>query len=312
MTTQYMIAYGGAEIDFTDEEFSKIENNDFLGIWSVFHKKTQDQFRKENINFQPKENDLIKNGIIHINSVLTPEDISKIKQDWSKNFSPIRMLRDTDTPVIVNDNERRDNHYSVVNHSARDEYHNDICQFLEKAINENVKDIVDSYFESNFSICYAIFSEAFPDLEPITSFRWHKDYGPDCQTHMMIYLDDAAETGGRTEFINYSDSRLIDETGYDPNNFKNRVKNIKEILGSVNIISPQPKAGDAIIFNATRVYHSGVHPKNNSRKAIILALQPDFLPWQKSVNRLLFLKYPMGRNISQENPFHPYYLAVSG
>lgn len=311
MTTQYMIAYGGAEIDFTDEEFSKIESNDVLGIWSVFHKKTQDQFRKENINFQPKENDLIKNGIIHINSVLSPKDISKLKQDWNKNLSPVRMLRETDRVVIVDDNEHRDNHYSVVNHSVKDEYHNNIFRILEKAINENVTKIMTDYFHSNFSICCAIFSEAFPDSDPITSFRWHKDYGPDCQTHMMIYLDDAAETGGRTDFINYNDSRRIDETGYDPNNFKGRVKNIKEILDDVNIISPQPKAGDALIFNATRIYHLGVHPKQNSRKVIILVFQPDFLPWQKSVNRFLFLKNPMGRNMSQENPFHPYFLAVS-
>lgn len=310
MTTQYMIAYDHAEIDFTDEEFSKIESNDFLGMWNVFHKKVQLQFKRENIDFEQKTNDLKNNGIMHIENHLKIEEILNFKEKWGEIFSRIRMLRNADSPILLGDDEFSENEYSVVNHSAKDEHHETVISFLKKIINDDITKIVNDYFESNFSICYAIFSETFPDPNPITSFRWHKDYGPDCQTHMMIYLDDAAETGGRTEFLNYDDSRRIDATGHDPNNFQGRVENILEILDDVNVISPQPKIGDIVIFNATRVYHSGIHPINKSRKAIILALQPDFLPWDKSVNRTLFLKYPMGRNISQENPFHPYYLAV--
>lgn len=309
MTIQYMIAYDGAEIDFTDDEFSKIENNDFLGMWAVFHKKTQYQFRKENENFEPKMNDLKKNGVIYIKNSLNLKELLNFREAWGEKLSKIRISKNADAPVLLDD-ESNENEYSVRNHSVKEEYHDEVYAFLDKVINDDITKIINDYFESNFSICYAIFSEAFPDLDPITSFRWHKDYGPECQTHMMIYLDDAAETGGRTEFINYDDSRRIDATGYDPNNLKDRVKNIQEILNDINVISPQPKIGDIVIFNATRIYHSGIHPTNKSRKAIILALQPDFLPWKKSVNRILFLKHPMGRNISQENPFHPYYLAV--
>ncbi|WP_232302770.1 hypothetical protein, partial [Elstera litoralis] len=64
-----------------------------------------------------------------------------------------------------------------------------VNRIIASVMNEHTTEIIRDYFEAHFSISCAIFSEAFPDADPITSFRWHKDYGPSCQTHIMVYLD---------------------------------------------------------------------------------------------------------------------------
>lgn len=305
MPSATIVSVNGQPIAFSEEEIQKLNTRDSVEVWNVFHAACK-RFYK--YNSKKNKNTLKKEGVDHIKSLLKPKDVKDFKKIWEENLQPVYMDRNENSGITVGADSNKK--YSVVNYQITPESIGFVTGIIPKILNNKITAYLEDYFESHFSISLILFAEAFPDPEPITSFRWHRDVGPLSQTHIMVYLDGAEETGGRTDFINYADSQKLEEAGYTPGKPKDRRLSIKDISDEIEIISPKPEAGDALIFNATRIFHCGVHPIRHTRKVMFLILRPDFRHWAEASATEPVFGFPTGRDIELVNPFIPYFRTV--
>lgn len=304
MTTYAVISVNEEIINFTSQEISDMETNESWKVWAVYYEACKRHY-KENIQL-PKD-DLSEKGVMHFENILSAEDVLELKTQWEQDFKILKLARNEKgiEPVVTKKNKE----YSVQTYTIKPQNVPTISKIIGKTLNYKVTKSLENYFQSYFSIHHALFSEASPDPEPITSFRWHRDGGPQTQTHVMIYLDDAEETGGRTEFLSYQDTDKAIDAGYHPI-ITERVRDITEICPDLTVIRPKPKAGDILIFNASRVYHCGIHPTKKTRKVMTLVLQPDFLPWHQVSGITGIFSHPVGTDLRAHDPFTRYYKLI--
>lgn len=302
MPKAYVVSVKGETVYFSQDEIEALNSLDASRVWSVF----QDLCKKKYpFSIKNTDNELKKNGIEHLKLVISKENIEKLKNEWENFFVPIIFQRDQTNNVLAQDGKHQE--YSVRNYTIPEHSLEIVQEIVGSIFSQLIVQKLENYLESFFSISHIIFSETFPDPHPITSFRWHCDFGPMSQTHIMLYLDDAEITGGKTEFINYEDSKKIIETGQGFLPMADRQLSIKNMCSEANVISPNPKAGDILIFNASQVYHCGIHPTSRSRKVLTIVLQSSLVPWQEALSHHNILAFPGGRSLIDENPFFPYY-----
>lgn len=302
----YSIQVDGKPVQFSAEEIQIISNGEGKEIWDVFYSACKREF---NYVVDGEPDYLKKNGIEYIPNVLKKKDISALKIAWATGFKPFYIERNNEKLNILKN--KTENAYSVRNFSVPSEKINLTRRVISQVLTLSLTKKIEAFYESHFSINHVLFSEAFPDPEPLTSFRWHSDGGPASQLHIMVYLDGYEETGGRTEFLSYQDTQSIRMAGYDSEHHANRTTDIKKILPNVDIISPEPRAGDILIFNATQVLHQGIHPTRKTRKVMTLVIQPDLKPWPKSLSLSEIFSVPLGRFLLSTNPFFPYFVPVT-
>jgi ectoine hydroxylase-related dioxygenase (phytanoyl-CoA dioxygenase family) len=302
MPKAYVVSVRGETIYFSQDEIEALNSLDVSRVWSVFQNLCK---KKYPFPIRNTDNELKKNGIEHLKSVISRDSIEKLKREWENFFVPIIFERNSTNNILAKDNNSQE--YSVRNYVINERSLAIVQEIIRNLFSEIIVQKLENYLESFFSISHIMFSETFPDPDPITSFRWHCDFGPVSQTHIMLYLDDAEITGGKTEFINYEDSKKIIETGQGFLPMADRQLSIKNMYSDANVISPNPKAGDILIFNATQVYHCGIHPTSRSRKILTIVLQSSLVPWKEALSHHNILAFPGGRSLIDENPFFPYY-----
>lgn len=300
MANECVVFFKNQIVTFRPDEIEDISSRSREKVWNVFT-NTSKNFYSKNNNFG--KNDLKTQGFEFIKAALSKEDVLALKKEWNDHFIPWKISRDSDTLNLAK--EEKDS-YSVVNYQVAIRSLPLISEIVIKILNPKITTKIENYLESHFAISHVMFAEAFPDAAPITSFRWHYDVGPSSQTHIMVYLDDADETGGRTEFLNYDDSQKIRDSGYNPIVASERLLDITDIDPSVEVIKPSPEVGDMIIFNATKIYHCGIHPTKKTRKVVFIILHSDFAPWTETAHERNIFNYPVGRFIYNENPFFTY------
>lgn len=295
MSQRYCIAVNNKIIQFTEEENNLITSNEGGNMWNAFYNACKREF----IYFNDINKDYLKkNGVEHIKNVLTNDEVIQFKQIWEKNFSPLYISRNNQETQVIEENDPQK--YSVKSFLINGNSVSFVMGIISKILTLSLTKKIEAFYDSHFSINHILFSEALPDSQPLTSFRWHCDGGPDTQLHIMVYLDSYEETEGRTEFLNYNDTQKAIKKGYDLSNPDVRTTRITDFLPTAKIISPKPAAGDILIFNATR----------KSRKVMTLIIQPDFLPWAHSIAPENLFTSPVGRYLLKVNPFFPYYKVV--
>lgn len=302
MSDSWILEINGAEVPLNEEEVGILNSLDNQKCWDLFDLISKRYYPGPKDN---SPNTLAEIGFQHLKNILSAEEVHQLKSEWEEKFQPIQIVRDSEKNEVLSGTDKQA--YSVTAYAMHPESVSLVSNVIIKVLNSDFTQYLEQYFQSYFSISHVLFTEALPDNEPITSFRWHMDVGPNQQTHVMIYLDGTEETGGRTEFLNYKDSRKVDEAGYKSNQLKDRKMDIFDIISNANIVAPEPEAGDILVFNATRVYHKGIHPNRKSRKVMFLILKPDARPWYQTVSEEPIFGDPCGRDLYSLNPFYPYF-----
>ncbi len=302
----YSIELDGKPIQFSNEEIEIISSQESKQGWDVFYSACKREFSYV-VDIEPDY--LKKNGVEYVPDVLKRKDIGALKIAWETSFKPLYIERNNEEMNVMK--QKNDRTYSVRNFAVDPAKVPLIIKTISQVLTLSLTKKIEAYYGSHFSINHVLFSEAFPDPEPLTSFRWHSDGGPASQLHIMVYLDSYEDTGSKTEFLSYDDTQKIKLAGYNSENHAGRTTNIKEYLNSVEIISPEPKAGDILIFNATQILHKGVHPTRKSRKVMTLVIQPDFKPWPKLLDPSEIFSAGLGRVLSYTNPFFRYLVPIT-
>lgn len=119
------------------------------------------------------------------------------------------------------------------------------------------------------------------------SFLWHCDRGPSAHLKLIVYLDDSAEHGGNTEFLDLEASEALTRIGYLYGPTATRSADLTRLLAPEGIAyrpESRPMApGDGILFQPTKILHRGVSPTRGHRTALTLCLIPSVVPWQRAL-----------------------------
>ncbi len=293
------------KIEISDAEAECFLQQDIRGVWAIFYEKCREKYLKKNPNIERLESDLYRNGVEHIASVLSDKDVTLVRSiiENSSVFHTFPRSSGSNVTEEADVNVTYTAQHIEINAEAKIKIYPLLYRILN---NETVKKI-ESLMQSYFAIDHIFFSRTYPDADPIVSFRWHRDAGPKFQTHIMVYLSDSEETGGRTEFINYHYSGCVELSGYAGNkNIERRATDLKYIVPDMEVIAPKPRAGDIIIFNATQIYHQGIHPNTGYRDVMFIILRPDMMSWSKSVDLKKVFSHPRGLALFSQNPFSNY------
>jgi hypothetical protein len=149
---------------------------------------------------------------------------------------------------------------------------------------------IREYFGSEYLVhWFTVSATPASSSPPSVSFRWHCDKGPRDHLKLIVFLNDVEEHGGGTAFLNRADSEAVAESGYLFGRAKKRALDTAS-LGAIcgKHLSPieiYPAAGDAVLFEPSRIVHSGITPRHGIRYALTLCLLPSPLDWKQSLAR---------------------------
>ncbi len=181
--------------------------------------------------------------------------------------------------------------------------------FIVKALNMSVVSAVEAALQSHFYVNHFMISRTLPTKNPSGSFTWHRDTAPASQIHIMYYLTDSGEKGefGSTDFLPLKATQEVEaKSAYNFRDMKSRVLDLAEICPDKDLLDqierPVMRAGDAIIFSAPQVLHSGVAPVSLQRDAVLLVLQPSLAPWKQQLEQA-GLEFMMSRVFGHFNLF---------
>ena len=143
---------------------------------------------------------------------------------------------------------------------------------------------IAAYFRSEYLVHWSALSLNHPAEEQSSvSFRWHCDKGPSAHLKLIVYLNPTGEHGGNTEFINRADTDAVARQGYLFGWSKSRTDDI----GRLSRLAGRPlgsemrerDAGEAVLFQPSRVLHRGVSPTRGARLTATLCILPSPVPW---------------------------------
>ena len=159
---------------------------------------------------------------------------------------------------------------------------------LPRILNETVTAALERYFGSYFRIDFVQMYRTFPVAEAKASFHWHRDLAPMAQILIMVYLTDSGAHSGSTSFLDLEQTRAAAQAGYSFPNLDERIAEIDKVFAACDrppaVNRPELAAGDAVAFAAPRVLHRGNSPETGFRDALLLILQPSFVPWSWDID----------------------------
>jgi hypothetical protein len=171
----------------------------------------------------------------------------------------------------------------------------------------NVERVLESYFRSYFRLDHCTLYRTHPVSVSQGSFLWHRDLAPMGQVHIMLYLTDAGEESGSTEFLDLADTRRMAESGYAFADIDHRLDDLGPLLKPgdppLDIIRPRPAAGGGIMFAASRCLHRGRVPKRAFRDVFLLVLLPSTIPWRTDAEDFGVTLVSADRQTYLTNPF---------
>ncbi len=142
---------------------------------------------------------------------------------------------------------------------------------------------ITGWFASRYLIYWWVLGRAMPGRKAERSFLWHCDKGPSRHLKLLVYLNPTAAHGGGTEFLDRPATDAFAETGYI---FGPTAKRSSDLAGLARAhgIAFQPirftlAAGEAILFQPSRVLHKGLLPERAERWVLAFCLLPSPVPW---------------------------------
>jgi hypothetical protein len=141
------------------------------------------------------------------------------------------------------------------------------------------------YFNSEYLLHWVNFSVTRQAREQESvSFRWHCDKGPSAHLKLIVYLNPTGEHGGNTEFIDLADSEAVARHGYLFGWSKSRssdIRHLSRIAGRDLTCHASPlQAGQAVLFQPSRVLHRGLSPDRGDRLVMTLCILPSPVHWK--------------------------------
>lgn len=146
------------------------------------------------------------------------------------------------------------------------------------------------YFRSEYLVHWFALSVTAPSREPASvSFRWHCDKGPTSHLKLLVYLNGVEAHGGGTAFVGLDDTQAVARTGYLFARGRKRTGSLAELSAmagrELHAYEHLPHAGDAVLFQPSRVMHSGITPSTGDRVVLTLCLLPSPMPWRQALAR---------------------------
>jgi len=148
--------------------------------------------------------------------------------------------------------------------------------------------IIEDYLGCFFRIDHLQVMRTQFSRDPEISFRWHRDFEPAAQLHVVLYLTESGELDANTIFTTIADSRRCAKLGYAYPLNVDRVKNINAWIPEgepgVILVCPHLMPGDAAIFAASRILHRGQIPKRWDRDVVLFNILPSLTPWRQELS----------------------------
>src|SRR5690606_40431530 len=118
----------------------------------------------------------------------------------------------------------------------------------------------------------------------IVAFKWHCDKGPSSHLKLIVYLNPTREHGGNTEFMDVEDTAAVARRGYLFGWSKTRtddVAHLSRLAGRpLGTELRERAAGEAVLFQPSRLLHRGISPTRGDRLAATLCLLRSPADWQ--------------------------------
>lgn len=147
------------------------------------------------------------------------------------------------------------------------------------------------FFGSEYFIYWCTLSRTAPQTEgpASVSFMWHCDRGPRAHLKLLVYLNDYSEHGGGTSYLDLEASDAVARTGYMFARGKRRTGSLAELSKMagrpLTAYEHLPRAGDAVLFQPSRVLHRGITPTLGPRYVLTLCLLPSPVGWTQALDR---------------------------
>lgn len=146
------------------------------------------------------------------------------------------------------------------------------------------------FFGSEYFAYWYTLSSTTPVEGPATvSFMWHCDRGPRAHLKLLVYLNDYSEHGGGTSYLDLASTEAVARSGYIFARGRTRTGSIAELSKlagrELTAYDHLPRAGDAVLFQPSRVLHSGITPTRAPRYVFTMCLLPSPVPWQAALER---------------------------
>jgi hypothetical protein len=144
------------------------------------------------------------------------------------------------------------------------------------------------YFNSEYLLHWVTFSVTRQAREQESvSFRWHCDKGPSAHLKLIVYLNPTEEHGGNTEFIDLEGSEAVARRGYLFGWSKSRSSDIRHLsrIAKRDLTSHASplRAGQAVLFQPSRVLHRGLSPGRGDRLVMTLCILPSPVHWKTAL-----------------------------
>ncbi|MHC8510445.1 MAG: hypothetical protein ACYYKD_13865 [Rhodospirillales bacterium] len=176
---------------------------------------------------------------------------------------------------------------------------------IQRILNAAADARLTSFFQSEYRVMFLTVVKTEPSEESNESFLWHKDAGPRKHAKIILYLTDAVETGGRTDFIDAAATARIAAAGYDFVRTNLRIGDLSAFSAEqglqFDISSNPPAAGESVIFKPFHVLHKGIGPARGPRWTVTLILTPHDEPWRKDIEHRNLLKLQETESADWEN-----------
>jgi len=165
-----------------------------------------------------------------------------------------------------------------------------VRRLAEAALTDEVDAQILEFFGSEYFVYWYTLSRTAPVEGPATvSFMWHCDRGPSAHLKLLVYLNDHSEHGGGTSYLDLAGTEAVGRGGYVFARGKRRTGSLEKLskLAGTPLVAYDhlPRAGDAVLFQPSRVLHSGITPKLGPRYVFTLCLLPSPVRWQQALER---------------------------
>lgn len=165
-----------------------------------------------------------------------------------------------------------------------------VQRLIESALTTEVDAHCLEFFRSEYFVYWYTLSRTVPVEGPASvSFKWHCDQGPRTHLKLLVYLNDYREHGGGTSYLDLASSEAVAKSGYVFARGRRRTASLDELAALVGrpLVSydHHPRAGDAVLFQPSRVLHCGITPNLGPRYVFTLCLLPSPVPWRTALAR---------------------------
>ena len=251
-----------------EKVFTEFDHTRGYAAWQQYCRErfTRNQLPRVDVNA------LTTKGYVPL-EVMAPSQAAALLADVVANEEVGRLKRDSSKLVG----------YSLTNSAL-------VQQLLAATLTDAVDSQCLEFFQSEYLIHWYTLSRTAPGREPASvSFRWHCDKGPSAHLKLLLYLNDYSEHGGGTSYLDLIGTAAVARTGYVFARGQRRSDSLAQLsaLANCNLeaYNHHPRAGDAVLFQPSRVLHSGITPQLGPRYVLTLCLLPSPVHWREAFEK---------------------------